>query len=183
MRMGLRNALYNGVAASPFVSRYHRWRVLRWLGLDVERCTIEPGLIVGGTKIHIGEDVYINRLVILDEVGQISIGDHTMIGPRVTILTSNHSIVDEYRPGPSYGMPVDIGSGCWIGASATILPGVTVGDGCVVAAGAVVTTDCEPNGLYAGVPAVRKRELPPRSTDPPSDALAAYEADEVENPT
>jgi maltose O-acetyltransferase len=52
-----------------------------------------------------------------------------------------------------------IEDGCWIGAGATILPGVTVRAGCIVASGAIVTKDCEPNGLYAGNPARRIREL------------------------
>ncbi len=52
-----------------------------------------------------------------------------------------------------------IGSGTWIGARATIIPGVYVGNGCVIAAGAIVSKDCEPNGLYAGVPARRIKNL------------------------
>jgi maltose O-acetyltransferase len=48
---------------------------------------------------------------------------------------------------------VFIGNGVWVGVNATILPGITIGDGCVIAAGAVVTSDCEPNCLYGGVPA------------------------------
>lgn len=56
-------------------------------------------------------------------------------------------------------MTTTVGDGCWIGANATILPGVTVAPGCVIAAGAVVTKDTEPDGLYAGVPARRVRDL------------------------
>ena len=52
-----------------------------------------------------------------------------------------------------------IGDGCWIGARALLLPGTTVGSGSVVAAGAVVRGACEPNSLYAGVPAARIRAL------------------------
>lgn len=54
---------------------------------------------------------------------------------------------------------VRIGMGTWIGAGAVVLPGVTIGPGCVVAAGAVVVRHCEPNGLYAGVPARRVKEI------------------------
>lgn len=49
--------------------------------------------------------------------------------------------------------------GCWLGGNVTVLPGVTIGRGCVIAAGAVVTKSCDPNGLYAGVPARRIRDL------------------------
>lgn len=56
-------------------------------------------------------------------------------------------------------MPIVIGRGCWIGANVTIMPGVTIGDGCVIGAGSLVTNDCEPNGVYVGIPARRKKEL------------------------
>ena len=61
--------------------------------------------------------------------------------------------------GAGYTLPVKIGDGVWIGANATILPGVIVGDGCFIAAGALVTEDCEPDGFYAGVPARRIRNF------------------------
>ncbi|MGI2292887.1 acyltransferase [Paenibacillus sp. GXUN7292] len=67
--------------------------------------------------------------------------------------------VSSKRAGESDRKPVTIGKGCWIGARATILPGVTVGDGCVIAAGAVVTKDCEPDSLYAGVPAIKIKSI------------------------
>ncbi|MCR4913326.1 MAG: acyltransferase [Lactobacillus sp.] len=56
-------------------------------------------------------------------------------------------------------MPVKIDDGCWIGANVTILPGVHIGKGCVIGAGAVVNKDCEPNGVYVGVPAKRIKDL------------------------
>ena len=63
------------------------------------------------------------------------------------------------RTGALMPAPVTIGDGVWIGACVTILPGVTIGPSCMVASGAVVSGDCEPNGLYAGNPARRVREL------------------------
>lgn len=63
------------------------------------------------------------------------------------------------RGGEVISMPIKIGGGCWIGARAVILPGVTVGNGCIIGAGAVVAKDCEPDGMYAGVPAKRVRDL------------------------
>ncbi|HEX3960838.1 MAG TPA: DapH/DapD/GlmU-related protein [Trebonia sp.] len=83
------------------------------------------------------------------------------IGTRCTILTQTHEIGDAgRRAAGSVDKPVAIGAGCWLGTGVTVLPGVSIGPGCVIAAGAVVTRDCEPDGLYAGVPAVRKRDLP-----------------------
>ncbi|WP_159405102.1 DapH/DapD/GlmU-related protein [Gordonia sp. YY1] len=76
------------------------------------------------------------------------------------VMTCSHEVGDsDRRCGSSTVSSVRIGSGCWIGARAVICPGVTIGDGCVIAAGSVVVEDCEPNSLYAGVPAKRKRSL------------------------
>jgi acetyltransferase-like isoleucine patch superfamily enzyme len=77
------------------------------------------------------------------------------------LLTTGHDLgPHEQRAGELTAAPIVVGDGAWIGARSVVLPGITVGPGAVVAAGSVVTTDCEPDGLYAGVPAVRKRELP-----------------------
>jgi acetyltransferase-like isoleucine patch superfamily enzyme len=76
------------------------------------------------------------------------------------VLTSTHAIGPHHaRLGDWRYLPVTIGAGCWIAARSVIMPGVTIGDGCIVAAGAVVLEDCEPDGLYAGVPARRIRDL------------------------
>ncbi|WP_081357668.1 acyltransferase [Neomoorella thermoacetica] len=78
----------------------------------------------------------------------------------VMICTSTHVIGEKNkRAGESKNLPVIIGDGCWIGTRAVILPGVKIGEGCIIAAGAVVTKDCESNGLYAGVPAKRIKNL------------------------
>ncbi|WJH37282.1 hypothetical protein N6H14_05985 [Paenibacillus sp. CC-CFT747] len=63
------------------------------------------------------------------------------------------------RAGAPIGLPIVIGDGVWIGTRATVLPGVRIGDGSVIAAGAVVTKDCAPHGIYAGTPARRVKEL------------------------
>jgi maltose O-acetyltransferase len=83
------------------------------------------------------------------------------IAHRVNVLTATHAIGDRRQRAslPQQRRPVEIGSGCWLGTGATVLPGVTIGDGCVIAAGAVVTGDCTADGLYAGVPARRIRDL------------------------
>nr|WP_243895920.1 acyltransferase [Paenibacillus sp. F411] len=74
--------------------------------------------------------------------------------------TDTHEIgTSDERGGERKLLPIKVDDGCWIGARVTILPGVTVGQGCIIAAGAVVTKDCEPNGLYAGVPARRIKDL------------------------
>lgn len=79
---------------------------------------------------------------------------------QVSFVNSTHDIGDsEMRGGRVKSQPIVVEDGCWICSRVTILPGVTIGKGCVIAAGAVVTKDCLPNGLYAGVPAKRIKDL------------------------
>jgi acetyltransferase-like isoleucine patch superfamily enzyme len=76
------------------------------------------------------------------------------------MTTSYHEIgASQRRQGAIEQQPIRVGAGTWIGTRAVVLPGVTIGPGCVIAAGAVVTKDCEANGLYMGLPAVRVRDL------------------------
>jgi len=91
---------------------------------------------------------------------EIRIGERTGIGQQVMILTESHDIGGpDARSGNLYPKPVRIGDGCWIGARATILPGVCIGDGVVVASGSVVTKDVPDHVLVAGVPATVIRQL------------------------
>lgn len=116
-----------------------------------EGVRIEPGVIVGAHS-------WVNAGAFIEDGTRI--GERVAIGPSVTICTVTHQIGPESaRAGQPVNKPVVIGDGCWLGASVTVLPGVTIGRGCVIAAGAVVREDCDPNGLYAGVPARRVRDL------------------------
>ena len=151
-------ALLNACIASPLLSPRLRGRLLRQLGLDV-RGNISPGCYFGSTDIAIGNS-YLNREVLIDANAPVRIGDDCAIGMRTTIITSTHTIgPSSRRAGQPQSAPVTIADGCWLGACVTVLPGVTIGAGCVIATGAVVTKDCEPNGLYAGIPARRVRDL------------------------
>ena len=97
----------------------------------------------------------------------VQIGDGVRIGHDVTMLTINHVIGGvSLRSGESEFSPIVIGDGTWIASRVVILPGVTVGRGAVVAAGAVVTRDVPPNTLVAGVPARVVRELPVECDSP-----------------
>lgn len=114
---------------------------------------LDPAATVLGPRCFLNSEVYIDN-------GGVTLGRNVYMGPRSMIITAQHTIGgSELRAGPGGPKPVHIGDGTWIGAGAIILPGVTVGPGCIIAAGAVVTADCAPNGLYAGVPAVRKKDL------------------------
>jgi maltose O-acetyltransferase len=121
---------------------------------------------IGSPRLELGERVLINSDVILHNFGGIVIEDNVAIGPGALLTTARHSIgTGNRRQGKVVFCPIRVGAGSWIGARAVVLPGVTIGNGCVVGAGAVVTRDCAPNGLYMGVPARRVRDLPELKND------------------
>lgn len=105
-----------------------------------------------GKNIHIGRQVFINMGCKFQDQGGIFIDDGTLIGHNVVLATLNHAMQPERRS-DMLPAPIHIGKRVWIGSNATVLPGVTIGDGAVVAAGAVVTKDVPANTLVGGVPA------------------------------
>ena len=79
---------------------------------------------------------------------------------KTALLTSTHKIGDANRRAKeSYGKPITIGDATWVGANVTIQPGVTMGSGCIIAAGSVVIKDCESNWIYGGQPARKIKKL------------------------
>lgn len=107
-------------------------------------------------KLRVGARTSINRGSILHCAGGIAIGEDVLIGPEVIIYSQNHVFKDRSRLIREQGYdqaPVTIGRDVWIAARAIILPGVNVGTGAVVAAGAVVSSDVAPYSVVAGVPA------------------------------
>lgn len=107
-----------------------------------------------GCNIHIGNNFFANfNLTILDEAA-VTIGDNVFIGPNVSIYTACHPLDPKARnTGTEWAEPVTIGNSVWIGGRATILPGVTISDNCVIGAGSVVTKNIEANTVVAGNPA------------------------------
>jgi maltose O-acetyltransferase len=157
------NLYLNGLCASFFTPRVLRWALYRARGLDVRTPNVFPRCtITGGRDVTIGEGTFLNRGVYLEAVAPISIGRDCQVAMQVLIVTSTHPIENGRFGHDRVGRPVTIGDRCWIGARAIVLPGVTIGDDVVVAAGAVVTADCTPGGLYAGIPARRIRDLVPQ---------------------
>jgi maltose O-acetyltransferase len=155
------SAFVNSVIASHLVPRSTRRRLLRAAGITIgERGKIGPQCRFIGSDVTIGDRVLLNAGVFIDASAHVEIGPNCWIAPEVMILTTSHQVGSgSKRAGREVYEPVTVEEGCWLGARAVLLPGVKVGHGCVVAAGAVVRDDCQPNGLYAGVPAIRKREL------------------------
>lgn len=105
-----------------------------------------------GKNIVLGKRVFINSGCCFQDQGGIEIGDGTLIGHQVVLATLDHDLLPENRGG-MFPAPIKIGSNVWIGAHATVLSGVTIGDNAVVAAGAVVTKDVPANAVVGGVPA------------------------------
>lgn len=150
-----------------FVGNRIRALILRLCGFRIGKRSVFFGSpILSGSKnlrsqIVIGEDTYFSVQCFFDLAAPIKIGNRVSIGPNVTFITGAHPIgPTENRVGPLDPQSITIFDGSWIGANAMILPGVTIGQGAVVAAGAVVTKDVAANTLVAGVPAVMKRALP-----------------------
>ncbi|WP_354500203.1 acyltransferase [Mycetocola sp. 2940] len=115
--------------------------------------------------------MFINYGCFFDLAAPTVIGARASLGFEVMLLTSTHKMgPPSKRAGDSDAKSITIGEGAWIGARATIMPGVNVGSGCVIAAGSVVVSDCEPDSLYAGIPAVLKRRL-----EDPSDPSAQHD--------
>lgn len=105
-----------------------------------------------GKHISIGKNVFINHGCTFLDLGGITIEDDVLIGPQVCIITENHPVDPTQRKNLDL-KAVLLKRNCWIGANATILPGVTIGENSIVAAGAVVTKDVDDNRIVGGVPA------------------------------
>jgi maltose O-acetyltransferase len=113
-----------------------------------------PFFISYGINLFIGEQVFINTNVTLQDNAPIHIGRQTMIGPNVQLYTANHPLDPTKRSqGFETAQSIHIGERVWIGGGAIILPGVRIGDDAVIAAGAVVTEDVPTATVVAGNPA------------------------------
>ena len=141
MHWSLRRALYRHVLAEPTLELYF------------------PIYISPLSNVQVGRNVAIGAFVHIIANARVSIGDNSIIASAVQITTSTH----DYRTRPyrskRVDAPVTIGRNVWIGAGAVILPGVTLGDDCVVGAGSIVTRDVAPATVVAGNPARVIRNL------------------------
>lgn len=144
----------------------HRDRIYARAGLNLEGrsliwgpLTVRP--IGAAAGVSIGEGTFINTDIRFGGAqGSIKIGRRVLVGPRVSFETVGHGLL--YEPGRGRGYttePIVVGDEVWIGAGATVLPGVTIGRGAVIAAGAVVVDDVPPLSIVGGVPARVLREI------------------------
>lgn len=105
-----------------------------------------------GKNITVGKNVFINSGCKFQDQGGITIGDGSLIGHNVVLCTLNHDF-DPKKRGTTIPSPIRIGKNVWIGANVTVVPGITIGDNSIIAAGAVVTKNVEANTIVGGVPA------------------------------
>lgn len=120
--------------------------------IDESVTVFTPLHINYGKHVKIGKNVFINFDCVFLDLGGITIEDNVLIAPKVSLLSEGHptSIEDRHSLIPK---PIHIKKNAWIGANATILSGVTIGENSVVAAGAVVSKDVPDNTIVGGIPA------------------------------
>jgi maltose O-acetyltransferase len=125
-----------------------------------------PLRLWGPGRLTIGIDTTINAPCAICLDGDVTIGNHVLIGHDTVIATGNHEMgPSRKRGGALIPEPVVIGDGVWTGAKVTILPGVRLGNGCVIGGGAVVVRDVPPNTVATGVPARPLRTIDPHWDD------------------
>jgi acetyltransferase-like isoleucine patch superfamily enzyme len=140
--------------------------VLRLTGHSIGARTLLTSsfMLIGGRgaaeRLSIGADCFINQDCVFDATAPIVIGDNVNLGHGVLITTSSHEVgAPDRRGGRLQPMPVRVGNGAWLASRVVVLPGVEIGEGAIVAAGAVVTRSVPPHTLVAGVPAREVRSL------------------------
>ena len=139
---------------SPRDSARRRELLSELLGYETDSWIEPPFHCDYGTNIHLGKKVYMNFNCIVLDVAPVTIGDHTMLGPGVQILTASHSLDPEERRSPyEFAKPITIGKDVWIGGGVIVCPGVTIGDRAVIGAGSVVTRDIPCDVVAVGNPA------------------------------
>jgi acetyltransferase-like isoleucine patch superfamily enzyme len=120
--------------------------------IDESIAVFTPLYINYGRNTKIGKNVFINFDCVFLDLGGITIEDNVLIAPKVSLLSEGHPVDPNYRQSLVPGQ-IHIKKNAWIGAGATILPGVTIGENAVVAAGAVVSKDVPANTVVGGIPA------------------------------
>jgi acetyltransferase-like isoleucine patch superfamily enzyme len=163
----LSTAVLSRVLPHGSFNRSRTW-LLRALGLRIEGTSLLAGalLVTGSGSIRdlltIGPGCYITGPLHIDLEAPVAIGARVYMGYEIMLVTVDHELGEAaQRCGHRVFRPIAIEDGVWIGSRAVVLPGVRIGRGAVVAAGAVVTRDVPPNALVAGVPARLVRELAP----------------------
>lgn len=130
-----------------------RQHLHEWLGKVGDNCIIEPPFRCDyGFNIEIGNSFYANFDCVFLDCNKIYIGNHVLLGPGVHLYTATHPLEAFARRIDEMAHPIRVGNDVWIGGRAILLPGVEIGDGCVIGAGSVVTRSIPAYSLAAGNP-------------------------------
>ncbi|WP_199409570.1 MULTISPECIES: sugar O-acetyltransferase [unclassified Collinsella] len=121
---------------------------------------LSPAYFDYGDKTTFGDGCFVNHGCYFMDGGSITFGDNVFIGPFCGFYTASHPLgAKERNLGLERALPIVVGDNCWFGANVSVLQGVTIGSGCVISAGSVVTEDLPDNVVAAGVPAVVKKVI------------------------
>ncbi len=137
-----------------------RERLSEIIGTPLDKSTMVfvPFFTNFGKHIRLGKNIFINHACTFLDLGGITIEDDVQIGPKVNLITENHPVDPTQRKNLDL-KSIHIKRNVWIGAAATILPGVTIGENSIVAAGAVVNKDVPDNTIVGGIPAKRIKDI------------------------
>lgn len=115
---------------------------------------IEPTFFCDyGYNIEIGENFYSNHNLVILDCAKVTFGDNVFIGPNCGFYTAGHPLDAETRnKGLEFAKPINVGNNVWFGGNVVVMPGVSIGDNCVIGAGSVVTKDIPANSVAVGNP-------------------------------
>ena len=154
--------LYVSSAFFSIIPETRLFEFKRWL-LNFSGAKISPNTricssfrLLGSAEFHVGKNTWIGHEVLIVASAPVTLGDNVDIAPRVFIGTGTHEIDPRGQrvAGPGRSLPIEIENGVWIGAGATILPGITIGEMAIVGAGAVVVRNVPARAIVGGVPAI-----------------------------
>ncbi len=161
---GLKNRIYWFLINKVYAGTHNfekKRKLLIKLGHRIGEDTKVVGPVFCTGKLVVGNNCWIGKNLKVNGNGTVYIDDETGIAPEVTFQTGTHLIgPHSCRVGEGYNEDIKVGSGCWVCVRCTLLPGVEVGDGCVVAACSCVNKSIEKDTLVGGVPAKTIRKLP-----------------------
>ena len=130
-----------------------RMSILAGLLCIKDKAHMEPNFFCDyGYNISVGSNFYSNHNLTIIDVCKVTIGDNVMFGPHVIVSTAAHPIDAAERRKTEFGAPITIGNDVWLGGNVSVLPGITIGDNCVIGAGSVINKDIPANTVAVGIP-------------------------------